>query len=46
MATTTLQLSPEPIPIECYSRMLQELTDLIAGHSPRFHRITAGECNV
>jgi RNA polymerase sigma-70 factor (ECF subfamily) len=39
MATTTLQANSEPIPIECYSRRVQELTDLITDHSPRFHRI-------
>jgi RNA polymerase sigma factor (sigma-70 family) len=39
MAATTLKPSPEPIPIECYSGKVQQLTDLITDHSPRFHRI-------
>lgn len=39
MATTALQMNPEPIAIECHRRKLQELTDVINHHSPRFRRI-------
>ena len=39
MATTALEPSPEPIPIECYQRRIRELTDVINDHSPRFRRI-------
>ena len=39
MATTTLQLNSELIPIDrCHSKV-QELTDLITDHSPRLRRI-------
>jgi RNA polymerase sigma-70 factor (ECF subfamily) len=39
MATTTMQLSPEPTSTKYYSSRLQELTNLITDLSPRFHRI-------
>jgi RNA polymerase sigma-70 factor, ECF subfamily len=39
MATTALQLDPEPVPTECYQTKIQELTDLITCHSRRFRRI-------
>lgn len=39
MVATTMQLSPETIPIDCRSRKIQELTELITDWSPRFHRI-------
>jgi RNA polymerase sigma-70 factor (ECF subfamily) len=42
MAATALQLSPEPIAVECYQRRMQELTDVIISHSPRFRRIALG----
>ena len=42
MAATALQLSPEPIAVECYQRRMQELTDVIITHSPRFRRIALG----
>lgn len=39
MAATTLPLNPGPIAVECYERKVQELTDVVARHSPRFRRI-------
>ena len=39
MAATVLQLSPEPIAVECYQSKVQELTDVITHHSARFRRI-------
>ncbi len=39
MATTTLQLNPEPIPISRCQGKAQKLADLITSHSPRFRRI-------
>ena len=39
MAATALQLSAEPIPVECYQSKVQELTDVITHHSGRFRRI-------
>jgi RNA polymerase sigma-70 factor (ECF subfamily) len=42
MAATALQLSPEPIAVECYQRKVQELTDVITHHSARFRRIALG----
>ena len=39
MATSTLQIIPERIPVECYDRHVQELRDLIACNSHRFRRI-------
>lgn len=39
MATSTLQIIPERIPVECYDRHVQELRDLIASNSHRFRRI-------
>jgi RNA polymerase sigma-70 factor, ECF subfamily len=39
MATTTLQLNLEPIAVEYYESRVQELTDVVARHSPRFRRI-------
>ena len=39
MATTALQADPEIVPIGCYRTKVQELTDLITYHSPRFRRI-------
>jgi RNA polymerase sigma-70 factor, ECF subfamily len=42
MAATALQLSPEPIAVECYQRRMQELTDVITSHSLRFRRIALG----
>jgi len=39
MAATALQLSPEPIAVECYQSKVQELTDVITHHSSRFRRI-------
>ena len=42
MAATALQLSPEPIAVECYQSKVQELTDVITHHSERFRRIALG----
>jgi len=42
MAATALQLSREPIAVECYQRRMQELTDVITRHSLRFRRIALG----
>jgi RNA polymerase sigma-70 factor, ECF subfamily len=39
MATIALQLSREPIPVRCHHRKVQELTDLVIFHAPRFHRV-------
>ena len=39
MATSALQADPETISIACYQVRVQELTDLITYHSPRFRRI-------
>jgi hypothetical protein len=39
MAATALELSPEPIAVECYQSKVQELTDVITHHSTRFRRI-------
>ena len=39
MATTALQLTPEPIPIGRCHRKAQELTEVITRHAPRFRRI-------
>src|ERR1700758_50949 len=39
MAATTLQLNPEAMAVECYESKVQELTDVVAGHSSRFRRI-------
>jgi RNA polymerase sigma-70 factor, ECF subfamily len=39
MTATARQPSPEPIAVECYQSKVQELTDVIARHSPRFRRI-------
>ena len=42
MAATALQLTPELIAVECYQSKVQELTDVITYHSPRFRRIALG----
>src|SRR5215470_1369304 len=42
MAATALQLTPEPVAVGCYESKVQELTDVIARHSFRFHRIALG----
>ena len=39
MATTTVQLNPRPIAIECYEGQVQELTEAITQHSARLRRI-------
>lgn len=39
MATATLQLNPEPIPISRCQGKAQKLTELITSHSHRFRRI-------
>lgn len=39
MAVTALQLSPEPIAVECYQSKVQELTAVITHHSTRFRRV-------
>jgi RNA polymerase sigma-70 factor (ECF subfamily) len=39
MAATALQLSSEPVAVECFQSKVQELTDAITRHSPRFRRI-------
>jgi DNA-directed RNA polymerase specialized sigma24 family protein len=38
MAATALELSPEPIALECYQSKVQELTDVITHYSTRFRR--------
>jgi RNA polymerase sigma-70 factor (ECF subfamily) len=42
MAATALQLSREPIAVECYESKVQELTDVITHHSARYRRIALG----
>jgi len=42
MAATALQLSQEPIAVECYQSKVQELTDVITHHSARFRQIALG----
>jgi RNA polymerase sigma-70 factor (ECF subfamily) len=42
MAATALQLSPEPIAVECHQSKVQELIDVITHHSARFRRIALG----
>jgi len=42
MSATTLQLNLEPIPNDCYQSQVQELTDVITRHAPRFRRIALG----
>jgi RNA polymerase sigma-70 factor, ECF subfamily len=37
--TTALEINPAPLPVECYRKKVQELTNLIVHHSPRYHRI-------
>jgi len=39
MSATALQLNVEPIPQDCYQSKVQELTDVITSHTPRFRRI-------
>lgn len=39
MATTALEMNPAPAAIESHHTRVQELTDVIAHHSPRFRRI-------
>ena len=42
MSATALQLNVEPIPEDCYQSKVQELTDVITSHTPRFRRIALG----
>ena len=42
MATTVLEINPEPVAVECYQRRIQELTDVITSHALRFRRIAMG----
>ena len=42
MAATALRLSPKPNAIETSPSKVQELTDVFARHSSRFHRIAMG----
>ena len=39
MASTAIEINPEAVPVECYQRRMQELTDVITSHSLRFRRI-------
>lgn len=39
MATTALEFTRTPFPLDSYHKNVQQLTDLITQHSPRFHRI-------
>lgn len=39
MAATAPQLNPDPVAVECYQTTVQELTEVITSHSPRFRRI-------
>src|SRR5215469_3755262 len=43
MSATTLQLNLEPIPNDCYQSQVQELTDVITRHAPRFRRIALAQ---
>lgn len=42
MTATALPLNLEPIAGECYQDKVQELTDVITRHTPRFRRIALG----
>jgi len=42
MAITGVEINPEPVAIEWYQEKVQELTDLITSHLPRFRRIALG----
>jgi RNA polymerase sigma-70 factor, ECF subfamily len=42
MATTTIEMNPEAVGVECYQRRLQELAEVITNHSRRFRRIAVG----
>jgi RNA polymerase sigma-70 factor (ECF subfamily) len=42
MAATALQLSPEPIAVECYQSKVRELVEVVTHHSARFRRIALG----
>jgi len=42
MASTAIEINPEAVPVECYQRRMQELTDVITSHSLRFRRIALG----
>src|SRR5262245_29529854 len=42
MSATVQQLNVEPIPDDCYQSKVQELTDVITSHTPRFRRIALG----
>src|SRR5690348_5358741 len=39
MATTALDINAQGVAVESYHRHVQELTDVIVRHLPRFHRI-------
>ena len=39
MATTALEFSRTPLHLDSYHKNVQQLTDLVTQHSPRFHRI-------
>jgi len=42
MATTAIEINPEPVGVECYQRRVQELTNVITSHSLRFRQIALG----
>ena len=42
MGTTTIEINPEAVAVECYQRRVQELTDVINSHSRCFRRIALG----
>jgi DNA-directed RNA polymerase specialized sigma24 family protein len=39
MATTTIEINPKGVAVECCQRRVQELTEVITSHSLRFRRI-------
>jgi RNA polymerase sigma-70 factor, ECF subfamily len=39
MATTALEINPETVAVECYCGAVEELTDVMVRHLPRFRRI-------
>lgn len=42
MATTAVEINPETFGVDCYQRRVEELTEVVASHSPRFRRIALG----
>jgi hypothetical protein len=42
MGITVLGINPDAVAVEGYRRRIQELSDVITRHSPRFRRIALG----